>query len=105
MAEARISALETVRKAIAEGDVDFLREGVPVLAQAVKEAEVAELAGVPKGERLAQELAAIAELQQAHGPEALVAALERALTFRRYGFAHPLDPPCRIGHASRPIGR
>jgi hypothetical protein len=37
--------------------------------------------------RLAQELAAIAELQWAHGPEALIAALERALTFRRYGAA------------------
>jgi hypothetical protein len=37
--------------------------------------------------RLAQELAAIAELQRAHGSEALVAALERALTFRRYGAA------------------
>jgi transposase len=37
--------------------------------------------------RLAQELAAIAELRRAHGSEALVAALERALTFRRYGAA------------------
>lgn len=37
--------------------------------------------------RLAQELAAIAELQRAHGSEALVAALERALVFRRYGAA------------------
>jgi hypothetical protein len=37
--------------------------------------------------RLAQELAAIAELGRAHGSEALVAALERALTFRRYGAA------------------
>jgi hypothetical protein len=32
-----------VRKAISEGDVDFLREGVRVLAQAVMEAEVTEL--------------------------------------------------------------
>lgn len=37
--------------------------------------------------RLAQELAAIAELGRAHGSEALVAALERALTFHRYGAA------------------
>jgi transposase len=37
--------------------------------------------------RLAQELAAIAELRRAHGSEALVAALERAITFRRYGAA------------------
>jgi len=37
--------------------------------------------------RLARELAAITELGRAHGTEALVAALERALTFRRYGAA------------------
>jgi transposase-like protein len=46
-----MAVLETVRKAIAEGDVDFLREGMRVLAQAVMEAEVTELTGLPKGER------------------------------------------------------
>ena len=46
-----MAVLETVRKAIADGDVDFLREGVRVRAQAVMEAEVTELTGVPKGER------------------------------------------------------
>ena len=46
-----MAVLETVRKAIADGDVDFLREGVRVLAQAVMEAEVTELTGVAKGER------------------------------------------------------
>ena len=46
-----MAVLETVRKAITDGDVDFLREGVRVLAQAVMEAEVTELTGVPKGER------------------------------------------------------
>ncbi len=51
MAEDRMAVLETVRKAMAEGDVDFLRDGVRVLAQAVMEAEVTELTGVPKGER------------------------------------------------------
>ena len=51
MAEDRMAVLDTVRKAIAEGDVDFLREGVRVLAQAVMEAEVTELTGVPRGER------------------------------------------------------
>jgi hypothetical protein len=34
----RMAVLETVRKAIAEDDADFLREGVRVLAQAVMEA-------------------------------------------------------------------
>ena len=51
MADERMAVLETVRKAIADGDVDFLREGVRVLAQAVMEAEVSELTGVAKGER------------------------------------------------------
>ena len=51
MADDRMAVLETVRKAIADGDVDFLREGVRVLAQAVMEAEVTELTGVPRGER------------------------------------------------------
>jgi hypothetical protein len=32
MAEDRMAVLDTVRKAIAEGDVDFLREGLRVLA-------------------------------------------------------------------------
>ena len=40
MADDRMAVLETVRKAIGEGDVDFLREGARVLAQAVMEAEV-----------------------------------------------------------------
>ena len=49
MAEDRMAVLETVRKAIADGDVDFLREGVRVLAQAVMEAEVTELTGRAPG--------------------------------------------------------
>jgi transposase-like protein len=51
MAEDRMAVLETVRKAIAEGDVDFLREGLLALSQAVMEAEVSELTGLPRGER------------------------------------------------------
>jgi putative transposase len=51
MADDRMAVLETVRKAMADGDIDFLREGVRVLAQAVMEAEVTELTGVPRGER------------------------------------------------------
>jgi len=35
MAKNRIELLEDLRKAGAEGDVDFLREGVKVLAEAV----------------------------------------------------------------------
>jgi transposase-like protein len=51
MAEDRMAVLDTVRKAIGEGDVDFLREAVRVLAQVITEAEVTELTGVPHGER------------------------------------------------------
>jgi putative transposase len=51
MTEDRMALLETVRKAIDDGDVDFLREGVRVLAEAVMEAEVTEVTGVPHGER------------------------------------------------------
>ena len=51
MADDRMAVLETVRKAIAAGDVDFLREGVRVLAQAVMEAEVSEVTGAAHGER------------------------------------------------------
>ncbi len=39
MAEDRMAVLDTLRKAIADGDVDFLREGVRLLAQALMDAE------------------------------------------------------------------
>jgi len=51
MAEDRMALIETLRKATAGGDVDMLREGVRVLAQAIMEAEVSELTGVAHGER------------------------------------------------------
>jgi transposase-like protein len=51
VADESMSVLESVRKAIEEGDGDFLRETVHLLAQGVMEAEVTELTGVPKGER------------------------------------------------------
>jgi transposase-like protein len=51
MADDRMAELDLLRKAGAEGDTDFLREGVRILAEAAMEAEVTELAGVPYGER------------------------------------------------------
>jgi transposase-like protein len=51
MADDSIALLETLRKASADGNVDVLREGVRLLAQAIMEAEVSELTGVAKGER------------------------------------------------------
>ncbi|MGO9207239.1 MAG: IS256 family transposase [Candidatus Limnocylindrales bacterium] len=51
MADERMGVLELLRKAGADGNVDVLREGVRVLAEALMEAEVSELTGVPRGER------------------------------------------------------
>ena len=51
MADDSMALLDSVRKAIEEGDGDFLRETVRLLAQGVMEAEVTEITGVPKGER------------------------------------------------------
>jgi transposase-like protein len=45
---------ELVRKAEAEGDVDFLREGVRVLSQALMEVEVAQHLGAERYERSAE---------------------------------------------------
>ena len=51
MADDRRAVLETLYKAIGDADVDFLREGARVLAQAVMEAEVTQITGVPHGVR------------------------------------------------------
>ena len=51
MATHRIELLEDLRKAGAEGDVDFLREGVKVLAEAVMEMEVGKKTGAGLYER------------------------------------------------------
>ncbi len=49
MADDSMSLLGQLRKASADGDVDLLREGVRLLAQAIMEAEVSELTGVRQG--------------------------------------------------------
>ena len=46
-----MAVLELLHKAGADGDTDFLREGPRTLAEAIMEAEVSELTGLPKGER------------------------------------------------------
>ena len=51
MTEDRMAVLDMLRKTTADGDVDMLREGVRVLAEALMEFEVTALTGVPKGER------------------------------------------------------
>lgn len=51
MADDSMTLLETLRKASAGGDIDVLREGVRILAQAIMEAEVTEVTGVARGER------------------------------------------------------
>ena len=51
MADDSMALLETLRKMSAGGEVDVLREGVRLLAQAIMEAEVTEITGAAKGER------------------------------------------------------
>jgi len=51
VADDSMTLLETLRKASAGGEVDVLREGVRILAQAIMEAEVTEVTGVARGER------------------------------------------------------
>jgi putative transposase len=51
MAVSKMELLELVSKAEA-GDVDFLREGVRVLAQALMEAEVSAQIGAEHGQRV-----------------------------------------------------
>ena len=51
MADDRMAVLEHGAQGDRDGDGDFLREGVRVLAQAVMEAEVTELTGAATGER------------------------------------------------------
>ncbi len=51
MADDSMALLGERSQGIEEGDGDFLRETVQLLAQGVMEAEVTELTGVPKGER------------------------------------------------------
>ncbi len=45
MTEDRMAVLDMLRKATADGDVDVLREGVRVLAEALMEVEVTALRG------------------------------------------------------------
>ena len=54
MVRESVNLLELLRKQAAGGDLDFLREAVAVLAEAVMEAEVAEQAGAAYGERSAE---------------------------------------------------
>jgi hypothetical protein len=51
VADDNMALVETLRKMSADGDVDVLREGVRVLAEAIIEAEVSELTGAAKGAR------------------------------------------------------
>ena len=47
----KIALLELIRKIGLDGDVDFLREGLKVLTQAIMEAEVSEWVGAERFER------------------------------------------------------
>lgn len=52
MADDRMAALESLRKAAADGDLDFLREGLAMLSQLVMDAEVTAQIGATHGERV-----------------------------------------------------
>src|SRR5450756_3108694 len=51
MADDRMAVLELLRKAAADGDLDFLREGLTMLTQLVMDAEVTAQIGATHGER------------------------------------------------------
>ncbi len=76
------AAHEPVRAIRPRSDAEIAFCSLGPVAEAFLRAAAA--SGTP---RLGQGLAAIADLGRAHGTEALVAALERALAFRRYGAA------------------
>ena len=48
MTDDRMAVLDMLRKATVDGDVDVLREGVRVPAEALMEVEVTALTGVPR---------------------------------------------------------
>ena len=56
MAKDRMDVLELLRKEAADADLDFLREGLRVLMQAVMEAEVVRKTGAGLGERSSDRL-------------------------------------------------
>ena len=52
MADDRMAALELLRKAAGDGDLDFLREGLTMLTQLVMDVEVSAQIGATHGERV-----------------------------------------------------
>ena len=56
MAKDRMNVLELLRKEAPDADLDFLREGLRVLIQAVMEAEVATKTGASFGERSSERI-------------------------------------------------
>lgn len=56
MAKDRMDVLELLRKRLGEGDVDFLREALTVLVQAIMEAEVTATTGAEYGERSSERI-------------------------------------------------
>ena len=56
MAKDRMDVLELLRKEATDADLDFLREGLRVLIQAVMEAEVATKTGASFGERSSERI-------------------------------------------------
>ena len=101
MATDRMALLETVRKALAEGDVDFLRTGIQALAQAVMEAEVSELTGLPHGERAPERRLTHRNGYRERRWDTRVGTIELAIPRVRDGSYYPslLDPRRRAERA------
>ena len=57
MVEKSVDLLELLRKRLGEADLDFLREAVAILADAIMEAEVTAQAGADYGERSPERIA------------------------------------------------
>ena len=85
MVRESVNLLELLRKQAAGGDLDFLREAVAVLAEAVMEAEVAAQAGAGYGERSpgAHHTGATASMRDGPIRKADVAASSGGAAFRR----------------------
>ena len=105
MADDSMALLETLRKASAEGDVDVLREGVRILAQAIMEAEVTELTGVPKGERDPERRLTHRNGYRDRRWDTRVGTIELAIPRVRDGCYLPSPARARAGAPSGPCSR
>jgi hypothetical protein len=104
MAEDRMAVLETVRKAMASGDVDFLREGMRVLAQAIL--EVSEVTGLTHQTSIDGTFRSVGAMQDAWSgaecrSEHLVAPVSRSKRASRKVVVRPRRSSVEVGPPRR----